>query len=199
MGTWPIQDTDSLSGTHGRWQSWCPAPCSMQGQHARHAHPRVTLSGGSSLTRRQEPAVPTPRAQQVTQGLCACCALRWQAGQETRCSEEVTTQLQRKLQLQGAGLEPLNGLPSKPAAFVSEGRGRCWLSSGPAPHTQPPAESGFPPAERVRAESMLSPQASPSVCPARLASACAAPCHAHYLCGWYSTCGWCGFRTRHPR
>lgn len=73
-GTWPIQDTDSLSGTHGRWQSWCPAPCRMQGQHARHAHPRVTLSGGGSLTRRQEPAVPTPRAQQVTQGLCACCA-----------------------------------------------------------------------------------------------------------------------------
>lgn len=125
-----------MSGTHGRWQSWCPAPCSMQGQHARHAHPRVTFSGGGSLTRRQEPAAPTPRAQQVTQGLWACGALRWQAGQGTRCSEEITTQLQRKLQLQRAGLEPLSGLPSKPAAFVSEGRGRRWLSSGPAP---PPA------------------------------------------------------------
>ena len=78
-------------------------------------------------------AAPTPRAQQVTQGLWACGTLRWQAGQGTRCSEEITTQLQRKLQLQRAGLEPLSGLPSKPAAFVSEGRGRRWLSSGPAP------------------------------------------------------------------
>ena len=55
--------------------------------------------------------------------------------------------------------------PFQAAAFVREGRGRRLFASGPAPPPQAPAESGFLPAERVHAESMLSPQASPSVCP----------------------------------
>lgn len=49
----------SLTRTHGIWQSWCQAPM----QHARPAcrvcPPQVTLSGDGSLTRRQEPAIPT--------------------------------------------------------------------------------------------------------------------------------------------
>lgn len=93
----------------------------------------------------------------------------------------------------------VGSLPSQPPSLLKGGECVGWLSSGPALHTQPPAESGFPPAERVCPKSMLSPQASPSVCPAGLASTCAAPCHARYLCSWYSTCGWSGFRTRHPR
>lgn len=35
--------------------------------------------------------------------------------------------------------------------------------------------------------------------PPRPRSTCLVPCHAHYLRGWYGTCGWSSFRAQRPR
>lgn len=47
---------------------------------------------------------------------------------------------------------------------------------------------------------MLSSRASPSFSTlAGLGATCTVPCHAHYLRGWYGTCGWSSFRAQRPR
>lgn len=119
-------DLFSLTRSHGGWQSWCQAPCSMQGQHARRAHPQATLSGDGSLTRRQEPAAPTPsRAQPATQRLwtLSLCSEMSSLGKAPGGSGEVITQLQRKLQLQRTGLQPVRVGPllSQPPSLAKGG------------------------------------------------------------------------------